>query len=588
MDIKNTPFKKHNNHGKADESKGLSVLLYKESVMDRVFEAIYQKAKKGYDIEAIRDGLGWLVEHYDRESCEMLRALCAKALKAGKSDGYFELYKLGLLISAPYEFDCYMQYLEIDRKAEERFYLPRRGQMVAYVNALQELAEGTLRELFVSMPPRVGKTQLSILFMTWLMGRNPEYANLYCSYSDIITKKFYDGVLEIITDSVTYNYSKIFPQAPLVRTNAQDETVDLQRRKHYPTMTARSVYGTLNGACDVTSRKPDGTLGGILIADDLVSGIEEAMSKDRLISLWAKVDNNMITRAKEASILWIGTRWSVIDPAGIRMEILENDNEFKNHSWRAINIPALNEKDESNFDFKYGVGLSTTLLRQSRASFERNGDMASWLAQYMGEPIERDGAIFSSDELMYYNGTLPDKDPDRIIMAIDPAWGGGDYVAAPIIYQFGSELYVADCIYDNSDKSVTQPKICRKAREHNVGAMYVEASKTTAAYPEEIDRLLKAEGKRVNIQRSMKNAIGKNKNDRILAAAPEIRQHMIFLESGRRSKEYEQYEQFMQNLFSFKVIGKNKNDDAPDSLQMAITFAFPTVNTKVTVARRAF
>ena len=585
MDIKNTPFKKHNNHGKADESKGLSVLLYKESVMDRVFEAIYQKAKKGYDIEAIRDGLGWLVEHYDRESCEMLRALCAKALKAGKSDGYFELYKLGLLISAPYEFDCYMQYLEIDRKAEERFYLPRRGQMVAYVNALQELAEGTLRELFVSMPPRVGKTQLSILFMTWLMGRNPEYANLYCSYSDIITKKFYDGVLEIITDSVTYNYSKIFPQAPLVRTNAQDETVDLQRRKHYPTMTARSVYGTLNGACDVTSRKPDGTLGGILIADDLVSGIEEAMSKDRLISLWAKVDNNMITRAKEASILWIGTRWSVIDPAGIRMEILENDNEFKNHSWRAINIPALNEKDESNFDFKYGVGLSTTLLRQSRASFERNGDMASWLAQYMGEPIERDGAIFSSDELMYYNGTLPDKDPDRIIMAIDPAWGGGDYVAAPIIYQFGSELYVADCIYDNSDKSVTQPKICRKAREHNVGAMYVEASKTTAAYPEEIDRLLKAEGKRVNIQRSMKNAIGKNKNDRILAAAPEIRQHMIFLESGRRSKEYEQ---FMQNLFSFKVIGKNKNDDAPDSLQMAITFAFPTVNTKVTVARRAF
>lgn len=553
--------------------------------MDRVFEAIYQKAKKGYDIEAIRDGLGWLVEHYDRESCEMLRALCAKALKAGKSDGYFELYKLGLLISAPYEFDCYMQYLEIDRKAEERFYLPRRGQMVAYVNALQELAEGTLRELFVSMPPRVGKTQLSILFMTWLMGRNPEYANLYCSYSDIITKKFYDGVLEIITDSVTYNYSKIFPQAPLVRTNAQDETVDLQRRKHYPTMTARSVYGTLNGACDVTSRKPDGTLGGILIADDLVSGIEEAMSKDRLISLWAKVDNNMITRAKEASILWIGTRWSVIDPAGIRMEILENDNEFKNHSWRAINIPALNEKDESNFDFKYGVGLSTTLLRQRRASFERNGDMASWLAQYMGEPIERDGAIFSSDELMYYNGTLPDKDPDRIFMAVDPAWGGGDYVAAPIIYQFGSELYVADCIYDNSDKSVTQPKICRKAREHNVGAMYVEASKTTAAYPEEIDRLLKQEGKRVNIQRSMKNAIGKNKNDRILAAAPEIRQHMIFLESGRRSKEYEQ---FMQNLFSFKVIGKNKNDDAPDSLQMAITFAFPTVNTKVTVARRAF
>jgi predicted phage terminase large subunit-like protein len=115
--------------------------------------------------------------------------------------------------------------------------------------------------------------------------------------------------------------------------------------------------------------------------------------------------------------------------------------------------------------------------------------------------------------------------------------------------------------------------------------MYVEASKTTSAYAEEIDKMLKAEGKRVNIQTSMKNAIGKNKNDRILAASPEIRQHMVFLESGHRSKEYEQ---FMQNVFSFKMIGTNKHDDAPDSLQMAITFAFPKVGTKVTVARRTF
>lgn len=557
-----------------------------EKAMDKVLERIIDKASYRYDTEAIRDGLGWLVEHYDKDACEKLRRFCAAALKNGKAkDEYFDLYKLGLLVGAPHEFDCYMQYLEIGRKAEERFYMPRRKHMMAYVNALQDLAEGQLKELFISMPPRVGKTTLAIMFMTWLMGRNPEYANLYCSFSDIITKKFYDGVLEIITDSHTYKYAEIFPHAPLVRTNAQDETIDLQRRKHYPSVTCRSIGGTLNGACDVTSRKPDGTIGGVLIADDLCSGIEEAMSKDRLISLWEKVDNNMITRAKEASIVWIGTRWSVIDPAGIRMDLLENDAQFADHSWRSISIPALNEHDESNFDFKYGVGLSTKLLKQRRASFERNGDTASWLAQYQNTPIERDGAVFSSDELMYYNGTLPDKDPDRIFMAVDPAWGGGDYVSAPVVYQYGEELYVADVVYDNSDKSKTQPKIVRKAREHNVGAMYVEASKTTAAYPEEVDRLLKQEGKRVNIQRSMKNAIGKNKNDRILAAAPEIRQHMIFLESGKRSKEYEQ---FMQNIYSFKIIGKNAHDDAPDSLQMAVTFAYPRVSTKVTVARRAF
>lgn len=546
--------------------------------MEKVIANIIKRAGYGYKPEVIRDGYGWLVENYDAEACERLRKICVQALKNGKGDEYFDLYKLGLLISAPYEFDSYMQYLEIDRKAEERFYLPRRKILMPYINGLQELADGDLKELFVSMPPRTGKTTLAIMFVSWIMGRNTEGSNLYCSYSDVITKKFYDGLIEIMTDGNTYNYRKIFPNAPIVRTNAQDETIDLERKKRYPSFTSRSVYGTLNGATDCDS---------ILVADDLVSGIEEAMNKDRLVSLWAKVDNNMIPRAKmSARILWIGTRWSVIDPAGIRQELLTNDETFRKHPWRAINIPALNERDESNFDYKYGVGFDTKYFKERRSSFERNGDYPSFAAQYLGVPIEREGTVFSPDDLMYYNGTLPDKEPERIFMAVDPAWGGGDFASAPICYQYDTgEIYVADVVYDNADKSQTIPKIVRKVREHGVTAMYVEASKTTAAYAEEIDKMLKGEGKRINITTSMKNVSGKSKNDRILAASPEIREHFVFLESGKRPKEYEN---FLQNVFSFKIIGKNKHDDAPDSLQMALTYAFPRVDTRVTVSRRVF
>ena len=43
---------------------------------------------------------------------------------------------------------------------------------------------------------------------------------------------------------------------------------------------------------------------------------------------------------------------------------------------------------------------------------------------------------------------------------------------------------------------------------------------------------------------------------------------MIFRESGKRSKAYSL---FMQNVFSYKMFAKNKNDDAPDSLAMAIS-----------------
>ena len=337
--------------------------------MDEVITKIIDKARAGYDEGTIRDGLGWLVKHYDKEGAYRLREICALALKKGLKGDYFNLYKLGLLVSAPYEFDSYMLYLEIDRRAQERFYMPRRKVMKRYVESLQDLADGNITELFISMPPRVGKTTLAIMFTTWLMGRDSEHPNLYCSYSDIITKAFYNGVLEIMTDSDTYNYRTIFPYANIARTNAQDETIDIGRRKHYPTLTARSLYGTLNGACDAEN--------GVIISDDLIGGIEEAMNKDRLINAWAKVDNNLLPRGKQGTrYLWIGTRWSVIDPAGIRQDLLINDPNFTDHKWRTINIPALNDLDESNFEYKYGVGFSTQYYKERRASFERNNDMA--------------------------------------------------------------------------------------------------------------------------------------------------------------------------------------------------------------------
>lgn len=565
--------------GKGESLSRFSVCKGREEVMDEVLKKIVDVVELKHDKDAMRDGYGYLVEHYDREALARIRADCIKCVKDGRGADYFELYKLGLLIGAPKEFDSYMLYLEIDRKPEKRFYMPRRRVLKRFVDSLQDLADGKINELFVSQPPRTGKTTLALMFTTWLMGRDTEHPNLYCSYSDIITKAFYNGVLELITDPDTYNYQQIFPDSPIVRTNAQDETIDLTRKKRYPTFTARSLYGTLNGAVDVEN--------GVIISDDLIGGIEEAMNKDRLINAWAKVDNNLLPRGKGGTkYLWIGTRWSVIDPAGIRQDLLLNDEQFRDYKWRAINIPALNDLDESNFDYKYGVGFDTKYYKQRRASFERNNDIASWQAQYMGLPIERTGALFSPDDLMFYNGELPDTDPDRVFMAVDPAWGGGDFVAAPICYQYGKTLYVADVVYDNGDKERTQPKLARKALEHNVNAIFVEATRTTEEYAEDVEEMLKKQGKRVNMQTSTKKMKGeKAKLDSILAAAPDIRNNMVFLASGHRSKEYEM---FMQNVFSFKIVGKNKNDDAPDSLQMAIAFAVPPEINTVTLVRRFF
>lgn len=504
-----------------------------------------------------------------------IRQLSAQYAREHGSIDMFELNKKSLLFDAPHDLDAYLQYLEWARKPEDRFYLPRRRIMRRVAASLQKLVDNELDELFLSFPPRTGKTTMLMMFATWLLGREPERSNLYSAYSDIITSAFYTGCLEIINDPVTYLWHDVFPTARIVSTNAKDETLNIDRKKRYPSLTCRSLYGTLNGACDCN---------GLLMADDLIGGIEEALNQDRMISAWTKVDNNLIPRAKEsAKILWCGTRWSMIDPAGLRMDLLLNDERFKDRRYEIINLPALDEHDESNFNYLFGVGFSTDYYHQRRASFERNNDMASWMAQYMGEPIERAGALFEPKYMQFYNGVLPDEEPVRIFMAVDPAFGGGDFTSAPICYQYeDGSIYVHDIVFNDGDKRITQPLLVKKILEHQVQAAQFELNRSTASYKEDIEKELKERGYRLNITTRMPpNNIAKEY--RIRDKAPEIRE-LYFREEGKRHKEYSQ---FMQNLYSFKIVGKNKNDDAADSMAQVVDMIYPSVGI-INVVKRIF
>lgn len=482
-----------------------------------------------------------------------------------------------LLFSAPNNFDHYLQALEYDRNPKERFYLPRREVLLGHVQALQRLYEGEIQELFLSQPPRTGKSTLITMFYTWIFGKDSEHSNLYCSVTDDLTKAFYKGVLEIITDPDTYHWNVVFPSAKLVSKDGDKETINIDRDKKYPTLTCRSLYGSLNGSCDCYN---------ILCGDDLLSGIEEARNPARLETAWTTTDNNLLSRAKEsARILWIGTRWSLQDPIGRRKRALENDERFRSRRWEEITLPALNERDESNFDYKYGVGFSTEYYQQRRASFEANNDIASWDAQYQNSPIEREGAVFTPDTMRYYNGVLPDEAPLRIWAVCDPAFGGGDYVAVPIIATYNKlDHYVIDVLFNNRDKSITQPALAKKLQGNNVGTIDVEVSKTTRAYIEGLQTELDNIGYHCTIttHTAPQNT---SKAIRIFDKAPDIRQYFIFRDSGHRSKEYNL---FMQNVFSFTVEGKNRHDDAPDSLSMAVANLFKIKSATIEIITRPF
>lgn len=517
------------------------------------------------------------------EWIKKVRSACLGCIRNGGGEEAVDLYYQTHLFDARFSFDSFMLFIEHKRPKEQQYWLPRRKKLLFLAQALEDLEFDRLDELFLSMPPRTGKSTLIMFFMLWVMLRDSERPNLYCSYTESVVEIFYNGLLEVLNDPYTYDWKTVFPQSLIASTNAKDKLINLDRRKRYSSITCRSLWGALNGSCDVSK-------GGYVVGDDLISGIEEALSKDRLDHAYFQVTNNLLARdaTGTAKKLWIGTRWAQSDPIGRRIELLENDGKFNGYRWKIVCVPALNAQDESNFDYDYGIGITTEAYHKVRAGFERNNDMASWFAQYMGTPVDRVGAVFEPDDLRYYNGELPGADPDRIFMAVDPAWGGGDYVAAPVCYQYGDDFYVHDVVYNNGDKTVTWPLIVSAIENNGVQAVGVEATKATSSYTEGINERLKQKGIHINVQNSIKNWTGTGKDQRILDKAPDIRQHMVFRDSGCRSREYER---FMQNLYAFKFLqgqaARKQSDDAPDSLAQALSMAY-YAPAKVVLLRRSF
>ena len=511
---------------------------------------------------------------YDYKDVIWLRGQLTKLMDVDAIKAY-DLMKRSYLLTAKDNFEDYLVYLEWDRAPKEKFYLPRKKVLHNVAVALQMLADGNLDELFLSQPPRTGKTSMMLFYVTWLIGRDSERSNLYSAFSDTITKAFYNGVLEILNDPVTYLWKDVFPNASIASTNMQEETLNIDRRKRYASLTCRSLYGTLNGAVDCD---------GVVISDDLIGGIEEALNKDRLVSAWGKVDNNLLPRAKQgAKLLWIGTRWSQSDPIGIRLDTLQNDSRFAGRRYKVINLPAVDERGESNFNYDYGVGFDTTFYLQRKASFDKTNDMASWYAQYMGEPIERSGTLFEPQDMKYFNGDLPESGLVRRFMAVDPAFGGGDFCSAPICYQYeNGDVYVVDVVYSNASKRFTQPLLCQRIKQWEVQACQFECTKMTAAFKEAVEDMLHKDGYRCNI--TYKAApVAVAKEVRIFDKAPEIKE-FYFLEGTKRTREYDQ---FMNNVFSFKISGGNRHDDAPDSLAMAVDM-MGGIGQNIMVRRRWF
>lgn len=495
------------------------------------------------------------IENGNLKAVEYLRKLSDKIEielpKAEKEDEVkflFDLHKRVLLAGARYNFHMYLLYIEWNREPDKKFYPPRRKVLKPLVDDLQDLADGVIDFLGISLPPRVGKSTLCIFFMTWMMGRKPDVANVMSGHSDKLTDGFYRELLSILTDNEQYLWADVFPGTEIVSTSAKNETIDLRKTKRFPTMTCRSVSGTLTGAVEIGS-------GGVLYCDDLIEDLEESLNPLRLQAKYDAYLNQLKDRKKLGAVeLMVGTRWNVFDPLGeIQRQYADNPK------YRFRVIPALNENNESNFNYAYGVGFDTAYYQDMKASI----DDATWNAKYMGNPYIREGLLFPNDELLTYNGVLPDGDPEKLAVC-DVAWGGGDSLSMPIVYKFGQDVYIHDVVFNRGDKSVTYPVVIGKIKQHRPHKVRFEANNGGHEYADNVDKALRDDGVHINVF-SKKAPNNQSKLARIIQFAPDIKR-FYFLADKYRSPEYKA---FMQEVTTFVQTGKNTHDDAPDSLAMA-------------------
>ena len=474
-----------------------------------------------------------------------------------------------LKLESYYNFESFMLYMERKRHWTKRFYFPRRKTLKVVVKDLEDLENGIIKFYGLSMPSRVGKSTICIFFLAWVSLRRPNSHSAMGGHSGILAKGFYKELMNLFTTE-EYTFSELFyfwnpeyANKPLVTDKSADEfTITLGNPDRFATVTCRGIDGTWTGAVDVSKD-------GYLYVDDLVRDREHSLSPMRMENTYQEYLNKMVDRKNDgARELMVGTLWNVLDPLERMRKQYENDPQY-----RFRRIPALNENDESNFDYEIN-GFSTAYYRDMREKL----DKAEWMAKFMQKPYVREGLLFPDNELRFFNGDFDDEleNKERKVIALcDPAFGGADNLSMPICSDFGGkQRYIIDWVYKKGTQAVTVPLIVAAIKKHYITELHIEQNAGGKLMTDSI----KTEMKKQNVYFCRIIPYYANtklpKKEKIKGYSDRVKEIFIFL----ISRQYlaiddrptyirtQMYQDAMDEFTMYTSEGKNPHDDASDSI----------------------
>ena len=537
----------------------LGMGLVKDEMMAKTIETAI-----GFTEVVLRD------EYHHRKECLKLNNLIKSAIfltmpELAKSDDEddFELmqklndiyWRMLLEEARGRQVDSYFLYLEKNRDPKDKFYQPRRAVFRKHgiTQALQSMIDDEYDVLCLSLPPGTGKTTAEKFFNSAVIGWFPKDYNLFYSHSGDITRMYYDGVYQIVTDTLTYTWREIFPELKVTSTNAKMQQFNIGTYKPFPSLQTASV-GSEN-AGKVRASK-------FLLVDDMIGKLEEALNKNQLDKLWGAYSVDATQRitvdtdGKPCKEIHIATRWSVHDVIGRLQRAYEGNPRFK-----AIAVPATGTgkdgEEVSNFNYDIG-GMDVDFFKKQQAIM----DDISYRCLYMQQPIEREGLLYHEEEVRRYL-SLPLREPDAVLGICDTKNTGTDYMFLPCCYQYGEDYYLVDCVCDQTtDFNVQYMKLVKLIVDNKMQMLEVESNQGGKAIGTTLIEKIKEQGWDCNITLKPTET---NKEARIIANSYWIKQHVLFRDKTLYTPKSD-YGYMMSELFSWTQMGKNPHDDIPDGL----------------------
>ena len=420
---------------------------------------------------------------------------------------------------------------------DPNFYTEGKPHLKEIAEAFQDVYDGKIKKLAVSMPPRAGKSYITSLFCAWVLGKEPTTSIMRNSYSAKLAEKFSKDIRDGLI--INPRFKEVFPGVEL---NPKSTAIDgwSLGTNSQPSYFCAGVGGSITGfGCK-----------RIAILDDPVKNIEEALSETVIENIWSWYTSTHLSRLETGCAeIHIATRWTKKDPIG---RLTDPELETYDPNMKVICIPALTEEGKS-----FCEEIKTTA---EYMEIKKVTDDFIWEAEFMQRPFEEKGLLYPPSELNKFSlEEIKGKKPDAIIGFCDTADKGSDFLSMVIGYRYGDYTYIVDNVFSQEGVEITEPMVAQKVIDHQMDILWIESNNGGYQYARNIRRLIAG--------KSFCNVIAlpttKNKETRILMNAGYIKEYYYF---RKDYKEGTPYAKFYRQFTGYVKLAKNEHDDAVDSL----------------------